>query len=943
MIRVSDPGRWQALCAEFDALVEMEAGARAERLAAVGRADPAARTMLEALLAGDAGSSSGLGRIDAIFGTGPAPDAQARPDLLGLAGETVGHFHVVEPLAAGGMGVVYRAIDTHLSRPVALKFPLPGRSLDRQLRERFLQEARVAGALDHPNICSIYEAGETEAGQLFFAMPLYDGETLKERLARVGRLPIAEAVGFAVQIARGLSAAHQAGIVHRDLKPANVMVLPGGGIRILDFGIARVGDGLGTHSAETLGTASYMAPEQVRGEPLDGRTDLWALGVVLYEMLTGRRPFDGEREIAIAHAIVHAVPVRPATIRPEIGPRLDRLVVGLLAKQPGGRRSSAQAVEAELAGLELGPVRRGGGWRLPWRWLGAAGLVITAATTAVALIRQRGSGRPPGQRTVAVLPFEGSDYLAPALGDEIATHLSRLSAVAVTGEVSALRYAGSGKPIGEIATELGAAAVVRGTVRRVGGEVLIAVEIFDTTRRRDWRREYRGPDSVVAGLQRAATAAIVGALNLGLSRDEAAALTRTPVRDAAAFDLYLRGKAAEIGARRSPSQAAIVEGLQQAQAFFARAREREPSFAAARARLALASLALAPYDQTAARSEPARLEAEAALRLDPANGEAHEALAWYRLRRNERVQAVAELERALVARPNDAQLHALLGSNLRALGRWVEAAAALERASRFDPLNPARHRQAALTYARMRRYLESIAHYDRMIALAPVPEAFPQFIRGFNYLRLGNVDSLVAAVSRIPYGDDPGGLTTYARWTVHRVRRRYAEALASLDSAGTALAADSLLYRPVQLLRAQTLEWMGDRARARSAYNLARALLEDTVAAHPRHAPIRIALGLAYAGLGRRAEAIREARTAVDLVPVSEFEDNPSSTAAMGGAVEVYARLGEAGPAFELLELLLSMPAGREVSVPLLRLDPGYDRLRSDPRFEALLTRFSKN
>ena len=231
------------------------------------------------------------------------------------------------------MGVVYRAIDTRLARPAALKFPLPGQRIDGQVRERFLREARAAAALDHPNICAIYEAGETDDGQLFLAMPLYPGETLKARLSRAGPLPIADAVSIAEQIARGLIAAHRAGIVHRDLKPANVMLLPGGEIKILDFGVARMGDAALTKSRDTLGTVAYMAPEQVRGERLDGRADLWALGVLLYEMSTGRRPFEGEHEIAVAHAIVHSNPARPSALRPDIDPELEASD----ARAPGAR------------------------------------------------------------------------------------------------------------------------------------------------------------------------------------------------------------------------------------------------------------------------------------------------------------------------------------------------------------------------------------------------------------------------------------------------------------------------------------------------------------------------------------------------------------------------------------------------------------------------------
>jgi serine/threonine-protein kinase len=214
-------------------------------------------------------------------------------------------------------------------------------------------------------------------------------------------------------------------------------------------------------------------------------------------------------------------------------------------------------------------------------------------------------------------------------------------------------------------------------------------------------------------------------------------------------------------------------------------------------------------------------------------------------------------------------------------------------------------------------------------------------IRGQAYLRRGNPDSLDAAMRRIPLGPDRGGMATYSHYTAHRIMGRNAEALASLDSARFTISADPVLYRPVALMRAQTFERMGEVTRARLSYNVARALLEDSIAAHPRESRIHVALGLAYAGLRRRADAMREARTATELLPVSE--NSTTATAAMGGAIEIYAELGESDAALELIGLLLAMPAGREISIPLLRLDPTFDPLRRDPRFDALIARFSRN
>jgi serine/threonine-protein kinase len=253
------------------------------------------------------------------------------------------------------MGVVYAAEDTRLGRPVALKLPLPDHRLDSSAKQRFLQEARAAGALDHPNLCSVYEVGESEDGLLFLAMALYRGETLKARLAREGRLELAEALAIARQIAQGLAAAHQARIVHRDLKPGNVMLLPDGPVKILDFGLAKAREHSVTGPGARLGTAAYMAPEQIRDDRVDARTDLWALGVVLYEMLTGRQPFRGEHEVSIAHTIVYEEPVVPSDLRAGIPPGLQALLLSLLEKQPERRPPTARDVDAALAAVEVAP------------------------------------------------------------------------------------------------------------------------------------------------------------------------------------------------------------------------------------------------------------------------------------------------------------------------------------------------------------------------------------------------------------------------------------------------------------------------------------------------------------------------------------------------------------------------------------------------------------
>jgi Tol biopolymer transport system component len=339
-----NPQRWKQIQINFDELVELNADGRARRIAALASSDPELASALQSMLKADAAAISELAPIDAAF----LPKSDRQPDPLGLTGRTISHFDLREPLGAGGMGVVYRADDTRLGRVVALKFLLPHYNLDPVVKARFLREAHAAAALDHPNLCTIYEVGTSDEGWLFLAMALYPGETLRARLTRDGPMLVGESVDIARQIAEGLQAAHAAGIVHRDLKPGNVMLLPDHTVRILDFGLAKARDQSLSEIGVRFGTVSYMSPEQIRAETVDGRSDLWALGVVLYEMLTGRKPFGGDEEVAIAHAILHEEPEPPSVHRSDLSAALEGVVLRLLQKNPGERYATAAELLRDL-------------------------------------------------------------------------------------------------------------------------------------------------------------------------------------------------------------------------------------------------------------------------------------------------------------------------------------------------------------------------------------------------------------------------------------------------------------------------------------------------------------------------------------------------------------------------------------------------------------------
>jgi serine/threonine protein kinase len=339
----ASPGQWHQIEALFAAALDTPAGERTALLDRACADDPALRTSLDRLLRAHERAGRFLEGLDgtraAALLEGSAADSREE--------QIVGKYRVVRRLGRGGMGVVYLAHDERLDRPVALKLLPPYLSADELAARRLVEEAKAASALDHPHIITIYEIGETADERLFLAMAFYEGETLRERIAR-GPLPVAEAVGLAAQVAEGLAAAHRKGIVHRDIKPENLLVTTDGMVKILDFGLAKVGGQVLTRPGATPGTVAYMSPEQTRGEAVDPRTDLWSLGVVLYEMLAGVRPFRGDAEAAVIHGIRHDEPEPVDALRPGIPAALATTIRTCLEKNPKDRCSRADDLLAEL-------------------------------------------------------------------------------------------------------------------------------------------------------------------------------------------------------------------------------------------------------------------------------------------------------------------------------------------------------------------------------------------------------------------------------------------------------------------------------------------------------------------------------------------------------------------------------------------------------------------
>jgi eukaryotic-like serine/threonine-protein kinase len=430
-----------------------------------------------------------------------------------MIGETVCHYRILSKLGEGGMGVVYEAEDTKLKRAVALKFLPPALTKDAQAKARFVQEARAAAALDHPNICPVFEIGEAE-GQTFIAMPRLKGLSLKEKIA-AGPLALEEALDVAGQVAEGLKEAHDKGVIHRDIKPANVMLTDKGQAKIMDFGLAKLaGIADVTKTLGITGTIAYMSPEQARGEAVDPRTDIWSFGATLYEMISGVMPFGRKSERALVYSILHEDPEPLSRLRPEVPLSLDRLVHKALEKD----RSRRYQTMGEL---------------------------IEALKTAQA----PDLGASPLEKSILVLPFENisadpeQDYFCDGMTEELIADLSKIRALRVISRTSSMMFKGTKKDISEIARDVHVRYILEGSVRKSGNALRITAQLIDAgSDAHLWAEKYGGTLDDIFDIQEKVSRAIVDALRLKLTPEEAERLIERPIPSAMAYEFYLKAR-----------------------------------------------------------------------------------------------------------------------------------------------------------------------------------------------------------------------------------------------------------------------------------------------------------------------------------------------------------------------------------------------------------------
>lgn len=603
--------------------------------------------------------------------------------------QRLGQFDLVEQVGAGGMGVVYRAYDTRLDRYVAIKVLPPGLLEDTTSRRRFRKEALALSKLNHPNIATVHDFS-TEGDTDFLVMELVPGPTLDEKLAS-GPLPEHEIVGLGSQMAEALAAAHEHGVIHRDLKPSNLKVTPQGRLKTLDFGLAKTihvdPDGQTQSMVDapaTAGTLPYMAPEQLRNELLDERTDIWAAGAVLYEMATGQRPFAASTPAALAGEILHAPLRPPSQLRPDLSPQLEQIILRCLQRNPTDRFLSAKALAAELA-AGVAPVARQPA-RTRLRVMAAVVVLVALAGAAFWLASFRNSVQGtlrPGDR-VAVMPLlnlsgdVNEQYLAEGVTDALITELARVERLNVIARGAVARVQRQGKTPVEVARDLDAKAFLEGGIQRVASRVRISARLVQTsTNVHVWAESYEGDLADILKLQRQIASAVASAV-AGTARVSAGAGRQV---DPAAHEAYLRGRF--FWAKRT------VDDLKKAVAYFEQATQKDPAYAAAYSGIADSYVSLYDYGHLSAADVSAqiRVAARRALELDPKSPEAHASLGHLALHDWDWAQAEKEFQEAIAIDPSYVTAYHWYALCLTAVGRTDEAVAAMRQALRLDPFS----------------------------------------------------------------------------------------------------------------------------------------------------------------------------------------------------------------------------------------------------------------
>ena len=854
-----------------------------------------------------------------------------------MIGRTVSHYRIVERLGGGGMGIVYRAQDTRLDRSVALKFLPIEWCQDSLFRERFTREARAASTLDHPHICTVFDIDETPEGQLFIAMAFCPGETLKERIVR-GPMPIDEAIGIAIQIGEALGAAHAGGTIHRDIKPANILITDRDQVKVVDFGLAKLaGEAAVTRQGSVIGTPAYMSPEQATGDETDGRSDLWALGTILYEMVTSRRAFAADHEQAILLAITTSDPTPIDNLRPEVPLELQRIIRRCLKRKPHERYQTASELVADLKRFRGDPTpaeivtqtlpsasRTRRRWTFKHRVLPVAAAlvaVVLAATLYPSLNRSE-------TRHLLVLPFNcpGTDseteLLCAGLLDSVTAKLtemqrfeSSLSVVPVS-EVRGQRVISA-----EMAHRIfGVDLVVTGSVLRDEASIRIPVELVDATRLRQIRsRTITADNATDFVLQDRVVAVLEEMLDLEFGADERQAMMTGGTNNAEAAGLFLEARGY---AGKTPTEV----HLPRAMSLYREALEIDPAYADAMIQLADACEQRFQLGGDSIWLEHGADYAQRAVSLAPELPAAQFVAGRFELANSSYEKAINHLQRTIDLDPLSVITYPYLAEAYEAAGEPQAAEETMARAVRTGPDDWLTYfKIGRFYYAERNDFKRAAGYFERVIELNPQSGVgFSAF--GACLFYLGDRDGAREQLERaVAIGSDYEAYSNLA--TLEFYEERFAEAAELYERALEIDDSDNMVW--LGLAEARKFG-AGSPESVRDAYQHAADRVSRRLEADPDNTGLLIDLVGLQLQLDQRAEATK----IIDRLPLDEVTD----PGMMYSLAEIFEVLGERGEALEWVER--SLQAGFPLQV--IEDYAAFDALCADPRFGLLAETYAK-
>ncbi len=868
-----------------------------------------------------------------------------------MQGRKILHYDIQQRLGSGGIGEIYAAEDSKLGRPVAIKKIPAERPVNVQ---RFSLETQPLQSLTHPAIVKPV-AIEVEGHDQYVVMEPVEGTGLGFNIPEHG-MSLDRFVTLASGLADGLAAAHEKNVLHLDLKPASVVIDRKGQPRILDFGLAQPQKPIArprdddsavvTEISSVVAAAPYMSPEVLRGHPGDSRSDVFSLGVLLYQMVSGRRPFQGVSAVEILVGILKDTPRSLEEQRPDLPPKLIEIIERCLAKDPNDRYRSAREVADALwlASSETGTETL----KIPLLRLGLGGfrqrlLLAIGATLALALavwgyraLKPR-LAIPAQQQMIAVIPFQNlgpaeDAYFALGMTEEIISRLVSVHELGVISRSSTASLADRGQDPVEIGQALGADYVLSGSVQWTSspeGErrVRVTPELIDArTADRVWSESYERVLEDIFSVQNEIAVQVIEQLNVTLFPSERQALEAHPTQSVEAYQAYLRGQELALQTDSLEAQESAVEWLE-------KAVELDPNFVEGWSQLAWTHAQIYHFglDRKDSRRQSARETIRRALALDTTSPEARLAKAnvLYWTERDYR-GALRELALARRRAPNDSRIIEAEGFILRRLGHMSDALDKISEAAKLDPVNASLQREIATTLYFMRRYQEALGYYDQAIALAP-DSIHPRIYKARTLWALDEITEAGETLASIPPSDTPLAVWFQAWQLIYE--GFLDQALARVREADGNFFQWTTWAQPLSLLEAQILSRMDRPEQARPLFEDALADIERRIEVSVDDPRLRAAQALALAGLGRREEALRYGRLSVEMMPL-EVDSLAGSDCHLQLA-EILAAIGEHEAAIDELELLLSIPS--QVSVPVLRMDPRWDSLKEHQRFRALV------